>query len=100
MRQIQHSCANFRCKWDHIFVDDATVTSEVLTIDQVVAECAEACSTNNDVEEEEEKLPEPAFTLAVVALDLMRRYVRPSDNEIRVKRHRNGVPSSGVEQCG
>ncbi|XP_037509385.1 tigger transposable element-derived protein 6-like [Rhipicephalus sanguineus] len=68
---------------DYASVDDAVVTSAMLSVDDIVAECA----SDEEVEEEEEveeveveRIPEPTFSSAVAALDLLRRYVRTSDD--------------------
>uniref|UniRef100_A0A224Z127 Tick transposon n=1 Tax=Rhipicephalus zambeziensis TaxID=60191 RepID=A0A224Z127_9ACAR len=65
---------------DYASVDDAVVTSAMLSVDDIVAECADPCASDEEVEEEVERIPEPTFSSAVAALDLLRRYVRTSDD--------------------
>ncbi|KAH8033636.1 hypothetical protein HPB51_014917 [Rhipicephalus microplus] len=65
---------------DYASVDDAVVTSTMLSADDIVAECVDPCASDEEVEEEVERIPEPTFSSAVVALDLLRRYVRTSDD--------------------
>lgn len=68
---------------DYVSIDDAVVTSEVLSVDEIVAECADVCSSEDEVEEEEgerEQLLDPTSSSAVTALDLLRRYVSSSDD--------------------
>lgn len=71
---------------DYASVDDTVVTSAVLSIDGIMAECADACSSDDKVEGEQlpEQPPEPNFSLAVVALDLLRRYVLSDDAKSHV----------------
>lgn len=66
---------------DYASVDDAVVTAAVLSIDDIVAECAGACSSDDEVEEEQPPEPEPTSPSAVAALDLLRRYARSDDAE-------------------
>lgn len=58
----------------------AVVTFQVSTTDQIVAECADACNSDDEVEEEGEQLPETTFTPAVATQDSLRKHVRSSDN--------------------
>ncbi|KAH7971175.1 hypothetical protein HPB49_019959 [Dermacentor silvarum] len=63
---------------DYISIDDAVVTSEVLSVDEIVAERADVCSSEDEVEEEgeREQLRDPTSSSAVTALDLLRKYVQ------------------------
>ncbi|KAH9359750.1 hypothetical protein HPB48_001679 [Haemaphysalis longicornis] len=65
-------------------VDDVVVTAAVLSIDDIVAECAGACSSDDEVEEEQPPEPEPTSPSAVAALDLLRRYARSDDAETQM----------------
>ncbi|KAH7932376.1 hypothetical protein HPB51_029319 [Rhipicephalus microplus] len=59
---------------------DAVVTSAMLSVDDIVAECADPCASDEEVEEEVERIPEPTSSSAVAVVDLLRRYVRTSDD--------------------
>ncbi|KAH8038699.1 hypothetical protein HPB51_002843 [Rhipicephalus microplus] len=61
-------------------VDDAVVTSTMLSVNDIVAECVDPCTSDEEVEEEVERIPEPTSSSAIAALDLLRRYVRTSDD--------------------
>ncbi|KAH8024895.1 hypothetical protein HPB51_002303 [Rhipicephalus microplus] len=65
---------------DYASVDDAVIISAMLSVDDIVAECAEPCASDEEVEKEVERIPEPTSSSAVAALDLLGRYVRTSDN--------------------
>ncbi|KAH8028356.1 hypothetical protein HPB51_016179 [Rhipicephalus microplus] len=65
---------------DYASVDDAVVTSTMLSVDDIVAECADLCARDEEVEEEVERIPELTSSSAIAALDLLRRYVRTSDD--------------------
>ncbi|KAH9359935.1 hypothetical protein HPB48_007058 [Haemaphysalis longicornis] len=68
---------------DYASVDDAVVTAAVLSIDDIVVECAGACSSDDEVEEEQPPEPGPASSSAAAALDLL-RYARSDDAETHV----------------
>lgn len=52
-----------------------------MSIDDIVAECAGTCSSDDEVEEEQPPELEPTSSSAVAALDLLRRYTRSDDAE-------------------
>ncbi|KAH7973864.1 hypothetical protein HPB49_005961 [Dermacentor silvarum] len=43
---------------DYVSIDDAVVTSEVLPVNEIVTECADARSSEDEVEKEREQMPE------------------------------------------
>ncbi|KAH7934551.1 hypothetical protein HPB51_029085 [Rhipicephalus microplus] len=65
---------------DYASVDDAVVTSGILSVDDIVAECADPCDSDEEVEEKVERITQPMSSSAVAALDLLQRYVRVSDD--------------------
>ncbi|KAH8021187.1 hypothetical protein HPB51_012582 [Rhipicephalus microplus] len=65
---------------DYASVDDAVVISTMLSVDDIMAECTDTCARDEEVKEEVERIPQPTSSSAVAALDLLRRYVRTSDD--------------------
>lgn len=61
-------------------VDNVVLSSTVLCLDEVMAECADACTSEDQAEKEVEQVPKQTSLLAIAALHLPRRYSHSSND--------------------